>query len=246
MWGKGSVEWHLRTTHEQFWFTNLHRMTFDTNYLWTTCVLWYYYLLVANITPIELLQLIQSSPYAHTTCVMRKLTSLGFRILYCLSCPGESDLQDINQRSYCLNGCQIPGYFDTKFAALALIKPILQEFEDLKTLKRSIFSWHMYMYWITMYKAARESLGCILMYVFQAFAKDGLVNIVGGCCGTTPEHIAAIANTMSKYKPRVPELQQNEKEMLLSGVTSLLIILTWQAFAVKGLDTSCSLFNVIT
>ncbi len=54
--------------------------------------------------------------------------------------------------------------------------------------------------------------------LFQAFAKDGLVNIVGGCCGTTPEHIAAIANTMSKYKPRVPELELNEKEMLLSGM----------------------------
>lgn len=35
-----------------------------------------------------------------------------------------------------------------------------------------------------------------------AFAKDGLVNLVGGCCGTTPEHIAAIAKTVAGYKPR--------------------------------------------
>src|SRR5690606_31580886 len=28
--------------------------------------------------------------------------------------------------------------------------------------------------------------------VLQGFARDGLVNIVGGCCGTTPEHVAAI------------------------------------------------------
>ena len=27
----------------------------------------------------------------------------------------------------------------------------------------------------------------------EGFAKDGLINIVGGCCGSTPEHIAAIA-----------------------------------------------------
>ena len=34
------------------------------------------------------------------------------------------------------------------------------------------------------------------------FARDGLVNIVGGCCGTTPEHIAAIAKTTGIYPPR--------------------------------------------
>lgn len=34
------------------------------------------------------------------------------------------------------------------------------------------------------------------------FARDGLVNIVGGCCGTTPEHIRAIANAMTKRNPR--------------------------------------------
>ena len=32
--------------------------------------------------------------------------------------------------------------------------------------------------------------------------KDGLVNIVGGCCGTTPEHIAAIAKAVADQKPR--------------------------------------------
>jgi 5-methyltetrahydrofolate--homocysteine methyltransferase len=32
--------------------------------------------------------------------------------------------------------------------------------------------------------------------------RDGLVNIVGGCCGTTPEHIAAIANAVSDQEPR--------------------------------------------
>jgi 5-methyltetrahydrofolate--homocysteine methyltransferase len=35
------------------------------------------------------------------------------------------------------------------------------------------------------------------------FAAAGLVNIVGGCCGTTPEHIAAIAAAVAPHKPRV-------------------------------------------
>ncbi len=34
------------------------------------------------------------------------------------------------------------------------------------------------------------------------FAKNGWVNIVGGCCGTTPDHIRAIAEQVAKYKPR--------------------------------------------
>ncbi|KQT88194.1 methionine synthase [Aurantimonas sp. Leaf443] len=36
----------------------------------------------------------------------------------------------------------------------------------------------------------------------EAFARDGLVNIIGGCCGSTPDHIRAIASVLSKYPPR--------------------------------------------
>lgn len=38
----------------------------------------------------------------------------------------------------------------------------------------------------------------------EEFLKEDLINIVGGCCGTTPEHINAIAEVAKKYKPRVP------------------------------------------
>jgi len=38
--------------------------------------------------------------------------------------------------------------------------------------------------------------------LLEEWAKDGLINIVGGCCGTTPEHIRAIAEAVGKYKPR--------------------------------------------
>ncbi|MGN6649170.1 homocysteine S-methyltransferase family protein [Trinickia sp.] len=36
----------------------------------------------------------------------------------------------------------------------------------------------------------------------KEFAQAGLVNLAGGCCGTTPEHIAAIAKALSGVKPR--------------------------------------------
>jgi 5-methyltetrahydrofolate--homocysteine methyltransferase len=38
--------------------------------------------------------------------------------------------------------------------------------------------------------------------LLEEFAKAGFLNIAGGCCGTTPEHIAAIAQKVGKYKPR--------------------------------------------
>jgi 5-methyltetrahydrofolate--homocysteine methyltransferase len=40
--------------------------------------------------------------------------------------------------------------------------------------------------------------------VLEEFAQAGWVNIVGGCCGTTPAHIKAIADVMAKYPPRKP------------------------------------------
>jgi 5-methyltetrahydrofolate--homocysteine methyltransferase len=44
--------------------------------------------------------------------------------------------------------------------------------------------------------------------VLHAFAEGGLLNLVGGCCGTTPEHIRAIADAVSGIAPRaIPKLQ---------------------------------------
>ncbi len=43
------------------------------------------------------------------------------------------------------------------------------------------------------------------------YLEKGLINIIGGCCGTTPEHIAAIAKVASQYKPRpLPVLSLNQ------------------------------------
>ncbi|MHC1481383.1 homocysteine S-methyltransferase family protein [Frateuria aurantia] len=41
--------------------------------------------------------------------------------------------------------------------------------------------------------------------VIGGFARDGLLNIVGGCCGTTPAHIHAIAAAVAPYPPRQAE-----------------------------------------
>ncbi|PIP54441.1 MAG: methionine synthase, partial [Bacteroidetes bacterium CG23_combo_of_CG06-09_8_20_14_all_32_9] len=53
------------------------------------------------------------------------------------------------------------------------------------------------------------------------FAKKGLVNIVGGCCGTTPQHISAIAKEVQAFSPRiVPKFEPLTK---LSGLEPLVI-----------------------
>ncbi|QSB17997.1 methionine synthase [Pseudomonas sp. 15A4] len=52
--------------------------------------------------------------------------------------------------------------------------------------------------------------------VVEEFAQSGFLNIVGGCCGTTPAHIKAIANAVAPYAPRpIPEIA---KTCRLSGL----------------------------
>jgi 5-methyltetrahydrofolate--homocysteine methyltransferase len=49
-------------------------------------------------------------------------------------------------------------------------------------------------------------------HFLEDWAKEGFVNIVGGCCGTTPDHIKHIAEQVKNIKPR--ELPVEEKEMV--------------------------------
>jgi len=50
------------------------------------------------------------------------------------------------------------------------------------------------------------------------FAEAGLVNVVGGCCGTTPEHIAAIAKAVAGKAPRT--IPDAPRQLRLSGLES--------------------------
>lgn len=57
--------------------------------------------------------------------------------------------------------------------------------------------------------------------VLNEFGESGFFNIVGGCCGTTPEHIKAIAKAAQKVKPRkVPVI---EPYLRLSGLEPLIV-----------------------
>lgn len=66
---------------------------------------------------------------------------------------------------------------------------------------------------LTGYDETPESLA----YQLKLMADEGLVNIVGGCCGTTPAHIQMISDTLDGMAPRPPNLQKNAG-MKLSGL----------------------------
>jgi len=44
----------------------------------------------------------------------------------------------------------------------------------------------------------------------EEFARDGFLNIAGGCCGTTPDHIRAIAERVGRYRPRCVHAQPSQ------------------------------------
>jgi len=50
----------------------------------------------------------------------------------------------------------------------------------------------------------------------EDFAREGLVNVVGGCCGSTPEHIRTIAEAVGRHAPRRPV--EPRSMMMLSGL----------------------------
>ena len=45
--------------------------------------------------------------------------------------------------------------------------------------------------------------------LIEEYLKQNLVNIIGGCCGTTPDHIRLISEAAKKYSPRIPKIIEN-------------------------------------
>ena len=55
----------------------------------------------------------------------------------------------------------------------------------------------------------------------RSYAEEGFVNIVGGCCGTTPDHIRAMAEEAVRHKPRKPV--EEKPYLSLSGLEPLVV-----------------------
>ena len=67
------------------------------------------------------------------------------------------------------------------------------------------------------YDETADEMACKI----ESWAEDGLVNIVGGCCGSTPEHIKHVATHVAKFPPRkVPKVAP---KMRLSGLEPFVV-----------------------
>jgi len=67
------------------------------------------------------------------------------------------------------------------------------------------------MQWANMMRSRIET-----SHALEMWAKDGLVNIVGGCCGTTPDHISHVADGVKGVTPR--PIPVRPKALRLSGL----------------------------
>jgi 5-methyltetrahydrofolate--homocysteine methyltransferase len=62
-----------------------------------------------------------------------------------------------------------------------------------------------------------------MCHLVEDFATSGFVNIVGGCCGTTPLHISHIAKHVSGVVPRLRQISNSDKFTMLSGLEPMII-----------------------
>jgi 5-methyltetrahydrofolate--homocysteine methyltransferase len=68
------------------------------------------------------------------------------------------------------------------------------------------------------YDESPESMAACI----ENFLKEGLLNVIGGCCGTTPAHIVAIAAKATQHKPRPLPQSPSPRPLLLSGLELLI------------------------
>ena len=55
----------------------------------------------------------------------------------------------------------------------------------------------------------------------RVWCEQGIVNVVGGCCGTTPDHIAAIAKAVADFPPR--RIPERRRRTLLAGIEPMVL-----------------------
>ena len=72
----------------------------------------------------------------------------------------------------------------------------------------------------------------------RQMAARGLVNIVGGCCGTTPEHIRAIAEAVADLKPRAARRKNGDFVLTVSGLETVTVDMQTSNFTNVGERTN--------
>jgi 5-methyltetrahydrofolate--homocysteine methyltransferase len=81
-----------------------------------------------------------------------------------------------------------------------------------------------------------EESPSVMAALTESYLREGLVNILGGCCGTTPAHIAAMAASTRMYPPRVGLSRPAQNGMNLAGLDVHLIKLEERAKPAESKD----------
>lgn len=68
------------------------------------------------------------------------------------------------------------------------------------------------------------------------FCENSFVNLLGGCCGTTPEHIKAIKEVADQFEPR--KIKKQEKKLRISGLEALEVTSEPSSFIIVGERTN--------
>jgi 5-methyltetrahydrofolate--homocysteine methyltransferase len=98
-----------------------------------------------------------------------------------------------------------------------MMRPYIQELSRLADIPVSIHPNAGLPNEFGQYDQSAEEMSTIL----GEFAEEGFLNIAGGCCGTTPEHISSIAAKIKIFKPR--QIPQKDNYTHLSGLEPLTI-----------------------
>ena len=97
------------------------------------------------------------------------------------------------------------------------MRPFIQELSEISNLYTSLYPNAGLPNEFGEYDDSPESMSKVL----EEYAKEGFLNIVGGCCGTTPEHIKQFSEITKKYPPRKPP--EVKPYLRLSGLEPLVI-----------------------
>ena len=97
------------------------------------------------------------------------------------------------------------------------MRPFIQELSEISNLYTSLYPNAGLPNEFGEYDDSPESMSKVL----EEYAKEGFLNIVGGCCGTTPEHIKEFSEITKKYPPRKPP--EVKPYLRLSGLEPIVI-----------------------
>lgn len=98
-----------------------------------------------------------------------------------------------------------------------MLRPYIEELSEKASIALSVYPNAGLPNELGQYDESPEYMACVI----EDYLKSGFLNMVGGCCGTTPEHIRALSEMAQKYPPR--QIPGPDRRPKFSGLEALKI-----------------------